>query len=171
MSVAERLRLGGQPIEIIGILSKEAVGADDDDDAGNDDGMDEGDGGIVGAKKSRYVAAVAAAADGGAAVPFDAWERAARHPPVSLVHRVHCIALRALSPQFPFARDTELHVAASVAESRARLEQARTSLLDFLTSVFAGDRVSAEFFMLHIVSRMYVEHFISQCTKIYSHFP
>jgi hypothetical protein len=175
---SESLRLGGQPLEIVGILSKDAV---DEDDGMNDvnEAVSESD-----AKKVR----MELSGDGAVMIDdtvayafcfnavnslefvficrsffrFDAWERAAHHPPVSLVHRVHCISMRKLSPHFPFQRDADLGTSAAVMSipsnpsARDRLLQARESLVNFLGNVFAGDRISAEFFMLHLISRVYV---------------
>lgn len=154
---AEALRLGGQQIEVVAILSKDAALGYDVDDGDDDGDCDDADEKMVEAladqddsKQQRPVRrskktdgddsattmATEATTTSSSSVPYasnsdacfqrwklhqfffylkifsfslpcqssshDAWERAAHHPPISLVHRLHCLAWRPLPTTFPF---------------------------------------------------------------------
>eukprot|EP00731_Ephydatia_muelleri_P020575 Em0013g302a len=78
-------------------------------------------------------------------------ERKARSPPPSLVPRLHCILSRLLSHSNPLVTGGSL----ALLKDLSAVGGARELALSVLTEVLLGDRLAAEYALLHILSSVY----------------
>eukprot|EP00731_Ephydatia_muelleri_P020565 Em0013g292a len=78
-------------------------------------------------------------------------ERKARSPPPSLVPRLHCILSRLLSHSNPLVTGGSL----ALLKDSSAVGGARELALSVLTEVLLGDRLAAEYALLHILSSVY----------------
>lgn len=79
-------------------------------------------------------------------------------PPAGLVPQLHCVRYRKLASAHPI--DASLGSAQSVAQwveetGLVAIAEARSALHEHLTSCLFGDRLAAEYLLLHLVSRVY----------------
>ncbi|KAM8923929.1 mini-chromosome maintenance complex-binding protein isoform 2-T2 [Pelodytes ibericus] len=100
---------------------------------------------------------------------MDTEEQRVHSPPASLVPRIHAIAIRKLQHNNPLlpnclqeSEEGKLFVSSFLAE----VSSVRSELLGFLTHAFLGDSLSAEYFILHLISTVYARRDVLPLGKL-----